>query len=50
MADDVCEGIENALNIIVLGNEGWMSCEVQLATLCWKNKGGSDEEMDAVCR
>jgi hypothetical protein len=25
-----------------------MSCEVKLATLCLKNKGGSGEEMDAV--
>jgi hypothetical protein len=32
----------------LLGNEGSMSCEVKLATLCLKNKGGSDEEMDAV--
>jgi hypothetical protein len=32
----------------MLGNEGWMSCEVKLATLCLKNIGGSGEEMDTV--
>jgi len=32
----------------LLGNEGWMSCEVKLATLCLKNIGGSGEEMDPL--
>jgi len=32
----------------MLGNEGWMFCEVKLATLCAKNPGGSNENMDAV--
>jgi len=36
--------------VAMLGNEGWMSCEVRLATLCLKNIGGSGEEMDAVYR
>ena len=32
----------------MLGNEGWLYCEIKLATLCLKNIGRSDIE-DGRC-